>query len=726
MARTYALTLRLCLVALVLAAAVEGLWAQTDPYEHYVMTSKDFKPVKQDKQWLLKAWPSWTYMPWTYQWTIGYDDASGRWSLEHGYNGAFLDWGQTRVGGVDKLAWINKFKLRFYVDHIAGKGNLHLKRRGRGRLHRTVLRTYPINAAMRRKLKDLIRRHINNVKSSPYRAAYALDDEISWGSFVKPCMWRITDDETAYPKWLAEVYGPENAPKDPGWVSYESIWPKLSRWAVKDFDCSRLMDQLSFNDSYWANFLGELVEYANSIDPDRPCGFVGGQSPSAFGGYDYAKTLRKIQFIEAYNYGDSQAIIRSFNPHNAMPTVTTHFHRSVRDTVWQTWYYLAQGNRGFIGWVERWFDGNKPRPWHDAVAPHYLEAGQKIGPLMSGAEWIHDGVAIYYNHCSVQLNWILDAEAHKATWRKRYTDATIGGGHLARKAWANMLRDEGIQFNFINYVDVIQKGVPAEYKVLILPATLALSDVEARRIKDFCRRGGTVIADYMPGLWDQHGRGRSDGGALDDMFGVKHDPNMRAGDVFGKRLWVESNQDTHYSFKSYDQYLSGGTCIKDASGFNKAVRNMGTDHVNAYGRGRAVLMNLSPVYYNAYRVNGMKPAARREVFMKHVKAAGPKRWVEIANAGENVFGYEITYWRKGGRTILFLIMNPEMRANMLGGGNSVGLKTDKVRVALKFARPIRGVRDERAGKDLPGGDRFEFTWPMNEAVVLSFQGAPPR
>ncbi len=99
-----------------------------DPYEQYVKTSKDFRPVKQDKDWLLKAYPSWLYMPWTHQWTIGYTDESGKWSLKHGYNGAFIDWGniaagESRTGRID---WINKFGLRFYVDHLAGKGDLHM------------------------------------------------------------------------------------------------------------------------------------------------------------------------------------------------------------------------------------------------------------------------------------------------------------------------------------------------------------------------------------------------------------------------------------------------------------------------------------------------------------------------------------------------------------------------------------------------------------------------
>src|SRR5208283_4658538 len=52
--------------------------AEPDPYESYVKNSKDFRRVKQDKAWLLKAYPSWLYMPWTHQWTIGYTDESGK------------------------------------------------------------------------------------------------------------------------------------------------------------------------------------------------------------------------------------------------------------------------------------------------------------------------------------------------------------------------------------------------------------------------------------------------------------------------------------------------------------------------------------------------------------------------------------------------------------------------------------------------------------------------
>jgi hypothetical protein len=576
------------------AGAKETAAKNTDAYETYINTSKDFVPVKQDKAWCYKAFPSWTFMPWTFQWTIGYDDASGKWSTDHGYNGAFVDHGDIGAGSspTGRLDWINQHQLRFYVDHLASKHYLHLWDGGEMQKHAAAVhgpgvRIPPVNDAMRKTLENLIRQHIQAVKTSPYRAAYALDDEISWGHFVHPTMWQVTDDKTAYPKWLKEIYGAD-APTRDRWITYNDLQPKLRSWTVGDSDASPLMDQWTFNDSYWNNFIGDLVEFSNSVDPATPCGFVGGQSPNAFGGYDYAKLMRKVQFLESYNAGGSQAVIRSFNPHGAIPCVTTIFHQNVDDTVWQTWYYLAHGNRGFIGWVDKWFDGKTPKPWHDQVAPTFREADDKIGPLMAESEWIHDGVAIYYNHASIQLGWIFDAEAHGKTWINRNGDDRLGASHLVRHAWENMLRDSGLQYSFVSYADVVKSGVPTEYRVLILPACLCLSDAEARRIQDFCRAGGTVIADYMPGLWDQHGKGRSGGGALDEMFGVAHKPSLRAADVFGGQLWCEVNQDNNFSWKTYESFLTNGnTCVKDPTGFNKAVRDMPTVSTNRYGKGTA-------------------------------------------------------------------------------------------------------------------------------------------
>ncbi len=708
-----------------------------DAYESYVQDSEDFRRVKQDKAWALKAFPAWTFMPWTYQWNIGYTAASGQWSVEQGYNGAFLDRDDigTETSPTGKLDWINQFHLRFYVDHAADKGLLHLWDGDKVKphldaLHGTGVRPVPLNAATRAKLEGHLRKNITAAKSSPWRAAYALDDEPSWGHFIHPTMWQITDDATAYPRWLREVYG-NAVPVREKWISYEDLRGRLAEWSIAEFDASPLMDQWSFNDSLWSNTIGGLVEYANTLDPATPCGLVGGQAPSAFGGYDYAKLMRKVQFIESYNLGSSQAIIRSFNPGNGLPAVTTSFHQSAADSIWQTWYYLAHGNRGHIGWVEGWFEGQTPKPWHAEVAPAYREAGQKIGPLMAGAEWKHDGVALYYSHASIQLGWILDAQAHGKTWINRNDDARLSSSTHVRQAWENMLRDSGLQYDYLSYVDVIQQGIPDKYRVLILPACLCLSDSEARRIRDFCQRGGTVVADYLPGVWDQHGKGRASGGVLDDLFGVRHDPAMKAGDIFGEKGWVEVDQDANYSWKSRQEFLTNqNTCLKHESGFHQAVRALPVLRSRKHGQGTAHLMNLSPQWYNAYRTQGAEASRQRQVFMGPVMAPGISPWVRLAESGDRDHGYEITYWTKsaaspgeGSRTILFVCLNPEIRGTDLGGGNSVGLKSATVPVSLEFTQEIKGLRDERTGRGHGPGTRFPFTWKQNEAIVVSFDAS---
>jgi len=720
------------LVGLMGAAFVSQARAADDPYEAYVKTSKDFQRVKQDADWLYEAFPSWVNMPWpTGTWREMLKTLPRDWWVQHGYNGAAINRGNT-----DYLDFINKYKLHFYVDHLAGKYDLLLHngtppKSTLDRIFNADMRIKPVNDAMRTRLQGIIKGYIAcYVDSTPYRSAYALDDELSWGHFVYPAMWKITDDESAYPKWLAEIYGAGHVPPRDGWTTYEAIWPRLKTWKIRDFDVSQLMDQLTFNDSYWNNFLGGLVEYANSLDPHTPTGYVGGQSPNAFGGFDYAKVMRKVQYIESYNLGGSQSVIRSLNPNLAIPAVTTHFHQSVPDTLWQLYYYVGHGNRGFIGWPDgKWWQNGKPTAMHAEVAPHYRLVNEKIGPLAARSQWVHDGVAILYNHASIQMSWIMDAECHGTTWKNRRNDHRLGTSQLVRHAWENMLRDEGLQYNHLDYATVIQDGIPKEYKVLILPAALCLSDAEARRIREFAKAGGTVIADFLPGLWDQHGRGRPEGGALDDVFDVKHDVNLTAADVFQPKLWAEVDQDDdkNYNWKTYKTLMANKNgCITHESGFNKAVRKAGVDHVNRFGQGTAVLMNLSPQWYNAHREAGFEAAKKREVFMKHVRTAGVKPWVRIAGAGEAEHGYEISYLDKAGRTIVFVCFNPEVTGTSLGGGNAAGLKTAAVDIRLKFAGPVADVRDERTGKSLGDGDTFAFKWTMCEAVILSFKGAPPR
>ena len=609
-------SIKLTIIAVcIIASSVVAMAA--DSYLAYVKDAPEFKAIEQDAKMMTKTWNTWIYMPWRYQWGIGIGDEGGQFSKDYGFNGAFAD----RNTSQKELDWFKKWDLLFYTDHVAGKGDLLVHRASNAKWKTTMRNPRairygskgprPLNEATFDRLSALVTKNVNIIKVSDQRAAYALDDEVSWGSFVKPLSWRLYDDDADYKKWLAK-YHPGTTPQ---YVSPDFALSQLGK-SVKDIDFSPYLDRMTFNDSHWANYLGKLAEVSNKADPDTPCGFVGGQAPNLFGGYDYAKLMKKVQFIESYNIGSSQAIIRSFNPENSLPQVTTHFHKDSRGTVndiWQIWYYLAHGNRGMIGWVEKWFDGKTPRPWLEEIKATNFEAA-KQGKKILGAKWMHDGVGIYYSHASIQVSWILDAQAHGKTWTNRNGDERLGTSHLVRKAWENILTDSGIQYSFVPYNDVIVNGVPKEYKVIILPACYALSDIELQRFKEFAAAGGTVIADFGTALFDQYGKGRT-GEKVNDLFATKRTGDEVNTDIFAQKLWVETNQDKGFSYKKYAQLMS--TLSPKLEGdFAIAENKLKTHNVKKVGKGKVVFMNLSPQRYLQYREEGNASDAHRIVFMK--------------------------------------------------------------------------------------------------------------
>lgn len=59
------------------------------------------------------------------------------------------------------------------------------------------------------------------------------------------------------------------------------------------------------------------------------------------------------------------------------------------------------------------------------------------------------------------------------------------------------------------------------YKLLLLPNVAALSDAQCEQLRQYVRRGGSLLATFETSLYDERGRRRPDFG-LADLFGVKY------------------------------------------------------------------------------------------------------------------------------------------------------------------------------------------------------------
>jgi hypothetical protein len=257
--------LSFAVLALVASMAVSAHAAEPDAagdaYLRYVTTAPEFRPVRQDRDFLIGRWNTWIYMPWRYQRTIGTGDAGGRFCRDFGFNGGFTDHGD------GPLDWLELWNLRFYNDHTAGNGDLHLRgserkanfqrdQRDPRMIRHGTDGPRPIDAKLSRRLRELVASNVTRLRASPLRVAYALDDEISWGTFVVPLPWRINDDDAAYQRWLDRYYG-ERGPKA-RFVTPDFTLAQLDH-RLGELDFSPLLDRLSYQDSVWANLIRELV-----------------------------------------------------------------------------------------------------------------------------------------------------------------------------------------------------------------------------------------------------------------------------------------------------------------------------------------------------------------------------------------------------------------------------------------------------------------------------------
>lgn len=686
-------------------------------YLAYVRQAPEFRRVRQDAAVTRGRWDTWLYMPWRYRWHIGTGRQGGEFCRNYGINGGVMD------HGMGPLDWLERWGLRFYNDHAAGKGSLflmpqHLQRLGNDLRDPRAVRPRPITPGLERELGSTIASNLARVRKSPLRVAYALDDEVSTGSFVRPIPWRLNADDEAYERWLRTYYG--GRPPEARYVGPDEVRGELDG-PLGETDLSPFLDRMTYNDSVWADFLGRLVERCNREDPSTPCGFVGGQAPNLWGGYDWAKLAKKVQYAEAYDLGSAPEIVRSLSPD--IPRISTHFHddrRGAGHDAWMAWHHFAHGNRGMVGWVEGWFfpDGT-PRPWLERFRFTLRELGGVQGKKLVGARRLHDGIAIYYSHPSIQVSWMLDAEPHGRSWPNRNDDHRLGTSHSVRRAWEMLLNDGGLDYDFLAYDEVVLHGVPPRYRVLILPAAYALSDIEARRIAEFAAAGGTVIADFACGLFDQHGRGRSRG-ALDDLFGVRHDGTETRKDFFGGTLWVETDQEKGFESRRYRDLFATAS-PKLHQGYAVAERRLPVGTSRRVGKGRAVYLNLSPQRYLMYRQERTDTDEHRRTFLQ---AVGVTPWIRVTPlATGRLPKLETVAWARDGRTLVLIVQNASLvRTSLSGGSAAEDLVEARIPVRVQLAAPVRGVLDERTGRPLPNGDRFQLELETTEALFLSFQG----
>ena len=252
----------------------------------------------------------------------------------------------------------------------------------------------------------------------------------------------------------------------------------------------------------------------------------------------------------------------------------------------------------------------------------------------------------------------------------------------SQSSWVKLLEDLKYDCRFISYEELAEKGVAKEYKVLILPCALSLSEKESAAIAEFVKRGGTVIADIAPGRYDGHGK-RWNNPLLAHIF----PPNTGE---------IKSTLQTSAALKG--KFLTG-------------EKSLGIETVKKYGKGRGVLLNLVVGQYHFITLGGTGgeiskatsgdaklQMALRTLVNRYLKEADVKCEVSVMNAkGAEFPCLAAMRYDKGGR-ILFL--------HQTGGeGERFNFK-EAVPVTVKLSEKGH-IYDVRGGKYLGYTDTFK-------------------
>ena len=136
---------------------------------------------------------------------------------------------------------------------------------------------------------------------------------------------------------------------------------------------------------------------------------------------------------------------------------------------------------------------------------HELRAG--IGKLMINSTRKHDGIAIHYSQASIQAHWLLDNLKYAREWMLKSGGDSDSVCVAVRNSWTKLVEDVALQYNFVGK-DRIAAGdlSSGEYKVFIMPQSVAVGVDEVQQIRAFVQAGGTLIADCRAADLDGHGR----------------------------------------------------------------------------------------------------------------------------------------------------------------------------------------------------------------------------
>jgi len=396
-----------------------------------------------------------------------------------------------------------------------------------------------------------------------------------------------------------------------------ALWP---RWV----DHRLFMDRVFTR----AHALGR--EAIRKVDPKARVGWEGVFVLNSWRGYDFYELCRACDLVQVYATSKMQIeYLRSFQQPGSISGawyngVGNADEAAAKRLAWRllfhgcnsSWYWMAYNTGPALV-----FPDLRPTPQLNWLRESVGEIRSGIGKLLLNAERAGDGIALHYSQASVHGGTLLGRGVVSPQW-----------------GFARVIEDLGLQYDILASPE-LASGRLKDYKVLLLPASTALSSAEARAIAAFVQQGGLVIADAVPGILDEHGK-LLPKGQLDDLLGIARTGTPKP--AGGAITVTAEGSDAELGLPALD----AGVEAAGAEAWAAAGTNTPCVLVNKVGQGAAVLLNASIEVYDALRVSGKERAVTRLMArllaLAEVRARG-----RITAKGEDVELCETVHFADG-------------------------------------------------------------------------------
>ena len=492
------------------------------------------------------------------------------------------------------------------------------------------------------------------------------------------------------PGFLAGTY-PNIDALNRAWGSSFLDWEETAATALRGTSSiSARMDLSSFADGMLLKIYGRARAAIRDVDERARVGVEIGSPGQENDAMDISMLARRTDFILVPPDRLAAAKVRSFRTDGATAMLSLHGAPNALNenyAKWLPWFAALHGLDGV--WIDRRMGPLAPRNAKDTgrievseqalgtLAREVRLVQSGIAELLKRARPLRSGIALYDSRSSGRMDRVLPVGSYTS--------------RISQERFVQLLDRFGYQYDFVDYEAVIEGGLE-NYALCVLPFTRALSDEEVQALEAFYRGGGALMADLLPGRYDEHGT-RREPNRLQEIFGVEAHEELHLGPL--APLLLEQTPKRGRRRKDTSQVASDQSIRGTHAGFFATSGDAPIVFVAGNAPGHAMLLN----YRLDDSVQELDRALRDWLEDLGVTKRIPESLLELGD-----FSGEVAAFDFSGAYIYGFLRDPGGKAS-----------SERVRLTVE---PDRHGYDVLSGKHYGPGSKVTFKMMPGEAALL--------